>query len=234
MSNIAKNSDLPLRAVSGVIMAAIALLGIWIGGAVFTLAVSLIGVGIYWEFAALVRKGGNGNFPAIPAYLLGAIYIGLAVITLIFFRHKDDSGLETLFLLLVVVATDIGAYFAGRALGGPKLAPRISPNKTWAGLIGGMVAATIVWTGFNIASNGQALHIALVGGAMMAFVAQMGDLLQSAMKRRAGVKDSGTVLPGHGGLFDRTDGMVAVFFVVGLTHITLILQYFGIAGFLGL
>ena len=132
------------------------------------------------------------------------------------------------------MVTDIGAYFAGRSIGGPKLAPRISPNKTWAGLIGGMVAAAIIWTGYNIAAQLQPVYMALVGGALMAFVAQMGDLLQSAMKRLAGVKDSGNILPGHGGLFDRADGMVAVFFIIGLTHIILILRYFGVAGYFGL
>lgn len=215
-------------------MAIVALLGIWLGGAVFTIAVLAIGAGIYYEFAALIRKGGNGSFPAIATYILGALYIGLAIITLIFFRHKDGSGLETLFLILVVVVTDVGAYFAGRTIGGPKLAPRISPNKTWAGLIGGMVAAAIIWTGYNLAAQLQPVYMALVGGALMAFVAQMGDLLQSAMKRLAGVKDSGNILPGHGGLFDRADGMVAVFFVIGLTHIILILRYFGVAGYFGL
>lgn len=234
MSGHIKNSDLPLRAASGIAMAIVALLGIWLGGAVFTIAVLAIGAGIYYEFAALIRKGGNGSFPAIATYILGALYIGLAIITLIFFRHKDGSGLETLFLILVVVVTDVGAYFAGRTIGGPKLAPRISPNKTWAGLIGGMVAAAIIWTGYNLAAQLQPVYMALVGGALMAFVAQMGDLLQSAMKRLAGVKDSGNILPGHGGLFDRADGMVAVFFVIGLTHIILILRYFGVAGYFGL
>ena len=234
MNSPVKNSDLPLRAASGVAMAIVALLLIWLGGAVFTIAVLAIGTGIYYEFAALIRKGGNGSFPCVAAYILGAIYIGLAIITLIFFRHKDGSGLEIFFLILVVVVTDIGAYFAGRSIGGPKLAPRISPNKTWAGLIGGMVAAAIVWTGYNVAAQMQPAYMAFVGGALMAFVAQMGDLLQSAMKRLAGVKDSGNILPGHGGLFDRADGMVAVFFIIGLTHIILILRYFGVAGYFGL
>lgn len=234
MNRIAQNSDLPVRAASGVAMGAAALLGIWLGGSVFTIAAFAIGLGIYWEFAGLVRKGGNGKIPAFLAYTLGALYIALAVITLIFFRHKDGNGLETLFLLLVVIGTDIGAYFAGRAIGGPKLAPRISPNKTWAGLIGGMVAATIIWTGFNVATDAQSLPIAITSGALMAIVAQMGDLMQSGMKRRAGVKDSGHILPGHGGLFDRADGMVAVFFVIGLTHIVLILRYFGISEYFGL
>lgn len=234
MNSPVNNNDLPVRAASGAVMALVALLGIWLGGAVFTIAVLAIGAGIYYEFAALIRKGGSGSFPSVMAYFLGAIYIGLAIITLIFFRHKDGNGVETFFLILIVVVTDVGAYFAGRSIGGPKLAPRISPNKTWAGLIGGMVAAAIVWIGYNIAVQEQPVYMALVGGAAMAFIAQMGDLLQSAMKRLAGVKDSGNILPGHGGLFDRADGMVAVFFIIGLTHIILILRYFGIAGYLGL
>jgi len=221
-----KNSDLRVRAISGVAMAVVAIFCIWAGGVFFSLAVLAIGVGVYFEYAGLIRKGGSGIFPTWLAYPLGLIYVGLAVLTLIFFRDKDISGLETLFLLLVVVATDVGAYFSGRSIGGAKLAPRISPNKTWAGLIGGMIAAAIVWLGFNLATDGQSAGLALVSGAMMAIVAQLGDLLQSAMKRNAGVKDSGSLLPGHGGLFDRTDGMLAVFFVIGLTHIVLIWEYF--------
>jgi phosphatidate cytidylyltransferase len=126
-----------------------------------------------------------------------------------------------LFVIGLVIAVDIGAYFAGRSIGGPKIAPRISPNKTWAGLFGGIVAATIViaLVMSQLVAKGpaflQALLYAAPIGAGIAVVAQAGDFLESWMKRRAGVKDSGKLIPGHGGLLDRLDGHLAVLFVLG-------------------
>jgi phosphatidate cytidylyltransferase len=111
-------------------------------------------------------------------------------------------------LMLVTWATDIFAYFAGRSIGGPKLAPRISPNKTWAGLIGGMAGAALV--------GAAAAWLLGIGepflwlGAPMGLLAQLGDLYESGVKRRRGVKDSGTLLPGHGGVLDRLDGLLPV------------------------
>ena len=111
-------------------------------------------------------------------------------------------------LMVVTWATDICAYFAGRSIGGPKLAPRISPNKTWAGLIGGIIGAAIFGylTAYWLELGSPFLYI---GGAM-AVIAQAGDLYESWVKRRAGVKDSGTILPGHGGVLDRLDGLLPV------------------------
>lgn len=115
-----------------------------------------------------------------------------------------------LWAMLVTWATDIGAYAAGRAIGGPKLAPRISPNKTWAGLAGGAAAAGLVgWlaAGFDLLPLGAPF---LWLGAPMAVASQLGDLYESWEKRRAGVKDSGAILPGHGGVLDRVDGLLPV------------------------
>jgi phosphatidate cytidylyltransferase len=124
------------------------------------------------------------------------------------------SGLAlTLWTLAIVWATDIGAYFAGRAIGGPKLAPRISPAKTWAGLGGGVVAAGIVGLLIAVCAGlPSALHWL---AAPLAVAAQAGDLFESWLKRRAGVKDSGRLLPGHGGALDRLDGVVPVATLIG-------------------
>ncbi|HEX8526440.1 phosphatidate cytidylyltransferase, partial [Allosphingosinicella sp.] len=114
-------------------------------------------------------------------------------------------------LMLVTWATDIFAYFAGRSIGGPKLAPKISPNKTWAGLIGGMAGAAVVGAVFAYLSGISAdLPDFLWLGAPMGLLAQIGDLYESSVKRRRGVKDSGTLLPGHGGVLDRLDGLLPV------------------------
>jgi phosphatidate cytidylyltransferase len=119
-----------------------------------------------------------------------------------------------LWAMLVTWATDIGAYAAGRSIGGPKLAPAISPNKTWAGLAGGVVAAALVgWlaAGLDWLPLGAPF---LWLGAPMAVAAQLGDLYESWEKRRAGVKDSGSILPGHGGVLDRVDGLLPVVLLV--------------------
>lgn len=144
----------------------------------------------------------------------GMLYAGLPVAAL-FFLHAQYDGIDLTFWTLAIVwATDIGAYFTGRRFGGPKLAPVLSPNKTWSGLIGGIVAAALV--GIALAHLLR-LPMRLAGLAgLLAIAAQAGDLYESAMKRRAGVKDSGHVLPGHGGVMDRLDGVVPVACLVGL------------------
>ncbi len=137
----------------------------------------------------------------------GVVYVGLPVLALVFLRERPDGLLLCFWALALVWACDIGAYFAGRTLGGPKLAPRISPNKTWAGLIGGVIAATI----FAGAMHAQGLPFALaLATPLLAVLSAGGDLYESWLKRQAGIKDSGTLLPGHGGLLDRLDGVVPV------------------------
>lgn len=138
---------------------------------------------------------------------MGQIYVGLPILALLWLRDQPDNGLVlTFWALSLVWATDVGAYFSGRSIGGPKIAPAISPSKTWAGLIGGMACATLLAFCFH---RWLALALPLVWVTpLLAIAAQSGDFLESWMKRRAGVKDSGTLLPGHGGVLDRLDGVV--------------------------
>jgi phosphatidate cytidylyltransferase len=139
----------------------------------------------------------------------GFLYIALPSFALLVLSW---AWFELVFwLMLVTWATDIFAYFAGRSIGGPKLAPKISPNKTWAGLIGGMAGAGVVgglaaWF-FQIAAEMPDFYWL---GAAMGLLAQLGDLYESRVKRRLGVKDSGTLIPGHGGVLDRLDGLLPV------------------------
>jgi phosphatidate cytidylyltransferase len=147
---------------------------------------------------------------------LGIPYIGGGCLALLSIRLWPYYGFGMmLYLLLVVWGTDIGAYFAGRRFGGPKLCPRISPSKTWSGLCGGMVmAATLAFIAAKV-QHIQRPEIALVLALMMAVVAQLGDLFESYVKRRCGVKDSGHLIPGHGGVLDRIDGLIfAALFLV--------------------
>jgi phosphatidate cytidylyltransferase len=164
------------------------------------------------DFFTLGLMAGAAFFVVIvtrrPQLALGILYCGLPVLALMVIRRQPDGLILTFWTLALVWACDIGAYFAGRTIGGPKLAPMISPNKTWAGLIGGMVTATLLGGVIHVA-YGLPMLLALVT-PLLAALAQMGDLYESWLKRRAGVKDSGTILPGHGGVLDRLDGLVPV------------------------
>ena len=140
---------------------------------------------------------------------LGACYALAALIASIAVRQDQTCGFVALmFILAVVWATDIGGYFAGRQIGGPKLWPLVSPKKTWAGSIGGFVASLAVAAGFAGLGFGRSVPM-LALGAILSITSQLGDLFESAIKRRFGVKDSSHLIPGHGGLMDRLDGFVA-------------------------
>jgi phosphatidate cytidylyltransferase len=133
-------------------------------------------------------------------------YVGVPIFCLLWLRERPDGLMLAIWALMIVWATDIGAFFAGRAIGGPKIAPAISPSKTWAGLGGGIVAAMLVGWVFHRWA-GLSADLALASGGL-AIAAQIGDFFESWLKRRAGVKDSGRLLPGHGGVLDRLDGVV--------------------------
>ena len=136
----------------------------------------------------------------------GLVYVGIPAFALMVLEWARFD--IVFWLMLVTWSSDIFAYFAGRAIGGPKLAPTISPNKTWAGLIGGMGGAAVI--GAAAAYAFDLGPVFLLAGAPMGLIAQLGDLYESRVKRRAGVKDSGTLLPGHGGVLDRLDGLLPV------------------------
>lgn len=186
--------------------AAIAIVAVTIAtgcaGAIAGLVV-LAGATVLFDIAVNLRLGTPGRMPA-----LGLPYLGLTVVALLHLRQ--DGWQPVLWLLVVVWATDIGGYVFGRWIGGPKLAPRLSPKKTWAGLIGGAGLAALAGA-IAIAvlhRTGSALAAA-PGAALLAVVAQAGDLAESAVKRHYGVKDSGNLIPGHGGVLDRIDGLLA-------------------------
>ncbi|MFP6745423.1 MAG: phosphatidate cytidylyltransferase [Alphaproteobacteria bacterium] len=141
---------------------------------------------------------------------LGVVYVAVPSIAVIWLRADESLGLETIIWLFAVVwATDIGAYFAGRGIGGPKLAPRISPNKTWAGLGGGVMAAALVGAVTAAVLDVPGGLALILFSAVLAVVAQIGDLAESVVKRHFGAKDSGQLIPGHGGVLDRLDGLMA-------------------------
>ena len=205
-----RTSDLPKRAASALVMVAIAGGALWAGGIVWQVFVGLIAVVGLWELWRMAERVAGGLGRTIMIMLAGIVYIGGAALVL-----AELPMAVVLGIVAVVIATDTGAYFSGRTIGGPKIAPRISPSKTWAGLFGGMLAAGLVSFAFFYSNVGDRAFAvmglaALAIGAVLAVVAQAGDFLESWLKRKAGLKDSSNLIPGHGGVLDRVDGLLPV------------------------
>ncbi|MEN7536207.1 phosphatidate cytidylyltransferase [Aurantiacibacter flavus] len=247
-------SDLGVRAASAVVMLAGAGLAIWLGGWVLTAFIVAVGAAGFWEFSRIANAGFTGG-ARLAWTAFGAIYLGLAAFVLAGVSAQSLSWL--VLIISTVIAVDVFAYFFGRSIGGPKIAPRISPSKTWAGLGGGAIGAALAivlnsqiprwlceWRepGYAPMHGGFATscsqywqphaeqYAALIGvGLLIAIVAQSGDFLESWLKRKAGMKDSSNLIPGHGGVLDRIDGLVAVSILVGLYLLITSPQIFGLS-----
>jgi phosphatidate cytidylyltransferase len=192
--------------VSGV--AALSIAGISLAFGRIDAALIVLGLGLV---AVAVITPAQRNWSA-----LGFLYAAVAEIASVLLRLDAINGFVALIFVLVVVwVTDSGGYFAGRGIGGPKLWPRVSPKKTWAGAIGGFVASLAVGGMFAALQLGKAGPLLMISGAL-SVVSQLGDLFESAVKRRFGVKDSSQIIPGHGGLLDRLDGFVAAVAIAAL------------------
>ncbi|MDQ6437131.1 phosphatidate cytidylyltransferase [Mesorhizobium sp. LHD-90] len=255
-------SNLQLRIISALVLAAAVLAITWFGGLPFRVLAAAIGGAIFYEWSRMARQssadaGGQGLLAQLadgfvlvfavaividlPALLLiglallltivlavlaksragspweapGFAYAALSALSIALLRGDGKEGLiAILFLFAVVWATDIFAYFVGRAIGGPKLAPSISPGKTRSGAVGGMVAGVIAGLLVGIAAGLPGLWLLGSVAALLSIVSQAGDLFESWVKRRHGVKDSGWIIPGHGGVMDRVDGLVAAAFAL--------------------
>ena len=206
-----------MRSLIGVMLALLALVAAVLGGYVFAGLLAIGACVMFYEWRRIVSGWGFGWQVAGFAYSL------VPALALLWVRDRYElagvpMGLELLMWVFIVTwSVDVGAYFTGRTVGGPKLAPAISPNKTWSGLLGGMVAAALF--------GGLWAWLLLLPGALLwlaplfALAAQAGDLFESWLKRRAGVKDSGSWLPGHGGALDRLDGLVVVAALTALATI---------------
>ena len=203
-------ADFGTRVLSAAVLAPLALACVWVGGIAFTLVVIAAMVGLVFEWLSLCRLPAARDEAALlcPA---GLLYIAIAGAAVLWLRDDPVVGrVNLLFMLFTVWACDIGAYLVGRWIGGPRLAPAISPGKTRSGALGGLIAAIaagLLAAHFlsDVATTWRAASVAAVLGV----VAQAGDLLESFVKRRLDVKDSGHLIPGHGGLFDRLDGILA-------------------------
>ncbi len=229
--------DFGARLGSAVILLVIAGVAIGLGGLWFAGFLAVMSAVMVWEVLAMWRAGAknsnteNSNIVAFLLVTASITAICASALALSFIRELSLPLL--VFLILCVLGSDIGGYFIGRLVGGPRLWVRISPNKTWSGTIGGWALAITLGGGFMMVGLGSlgggigggigggggfALGTVITTAFLLALSAQAGDLTQSAMKRYFGVKDSSNLLPGHGGLFDRFDGMIAaslVLFAVG-------------------
>ena len=204
------SSDLARRTLSAVVLAPLVLAVVYAGSPFFEGLVFITALVLAWEWNRLC----SGRF----FWLLGGVfYIALPCWVLLFLRSDPIAGRETLFWLLAVVwSSDTGAYVFGRLIGGPRMSPVISPKKTWSGLIGGIGSAGIVGAiaAFVLQKDG---FLALAGwSAVIGAACQAGDLAESWVKRHFGVKDTGKTIPGHGGLFDRVDGLLAAAIAVAV------------------
>ncbi len=252
------------RIATGIVLIAVAIAAVWLGGTVFSALVAAAILTMFAEWAVMHRMGRGLRLAGLAvlagvvllmtlvsvneavvalaggAGLLGlfarrmqrgsgfwvsagVLYCGLPAIALVWLRGHS-LGLEAVIWLLAIVwTTDIAAFFAGRAIGGAKLMPSVSPNKTWAGAIGGVIGAAVVGGGLAAALlvghyGASAVRIPefVALAIALSVLSILGDLFESGLKRRAGVKDSGTILPGHGGVLDRLDGLVPVAVAGGL------------------
>lgn len=156
------------------------------------------------------ERGPEGLRPGALWFGFGVLYVALPLLALEWLRGSGEPGRLLIYWLIALVwATDVGAYLVGSNLKGPKLWPRVSPNKTWSGLVGGLAAAGLVGAGFALGVERAALWSLVALSALLSFVAQAGDLFESGVKRQFGTKDASALIPGHGGLLDRVDGLLA-------------------------
>ena len=206
-------TDLLTRSATGLILVVVALLAVWSGGWTFAVLVAAGSGFVFAEWRRLTRGWG------VSWWITGVLYALIPAVALLWLRELD-RGQIVLWTFVVTWATDIFAYLAGRSFGGPKLLPSVSPNKTWSGLAGGVIGAAIA--GGFVANAFGLPRVFLVAAPAFAIAAQAGDLWESSLKRRAGVKDASGLLPGHGGVMDRLDGLVPVAVLTALMTIGLL------------
>ena len=211
-----KWADLAVRTASAVALVPLVLAVTWWGGTAFKIFALLLGAAMAYEWFKISRL-----LPSLLWQLLGIPYVVLSVAALIALRNDAQFGLQAvLWCMGCVWSADVLAYFSGRIVGGPKLVPMISPKKTWAGLGGAVFGSLVASIIFSLLTHRSLWPLAGFA-ALLGIVEQMGDIFESMFKRRFGVKDSGRIIPGHGGVLDRVDGLVAAFMAaaaIGYLH----------------
>jgi phosphatidate cytidylyltransferase len=207
--------NLSVRLASSLVLAPLALAAAWVGGAVFVIFWAGAALIIGWEWIKLVASARD----PIPWRIAGMIYAAVAFFAPVMLRADINHGFAALvFLFAIVWMTDIMGYAVGRVVGGAKLWQAVSPNKTRSGAIGGMAGALAAGIAIAAWLSLAVLPIAILS-VILSMVAQAGDLFESALKRRFGAKDTGHLIPGHGGLMDRLDGFIAAALVAAMIGI---------------
>jgi phosphatidate cytidylyltransferase len=203
--------DLWLRVASSVVLAPLAVAAAYLGGTWFIGFWLLAAAGILWEWMGLVAAARALAGAARAGWIaLGALYAGAMLAAPLVIRADATLGfIAMIFLFAAVWATDVAAYFAGRLIGGAKLCPAISPNKTWSGALAGVLAGTVAGVAVAVFGGIHSIAPIVIVSLLLSVAAQFGDLFESALKRRFGVKDASHAIPGHGGLMDRLDGFIA-------------------------
>jgi phosphatidate cytidylyltransferase len=197
--------NLLVRLASSAVLAAAALAAAWLGGIAFAAFWAAAALAVAWEWTRLVAHADKRAHWLVA----GGLYAAITLIAPLMLRAEPDHGLTAvLFLFAVVWPTDAMGYVVGRAIGGPKLWPAVSPNKTWSGAVGGTIAALAAGVAVAAGAGLAFVPIAILA-VILSMVAQAGDLLESAVKRRFGAKDSSQLIPGHGGVMDRLDSFIA-------------------------
>jgi len=188
-------------------------------GAVMFASWGYLSFGVGWMAAcAIVSALRRRSLSGIAETVGGALYVGLPCALFLWLRDRGPDGLETVLSLFAMIwAADIFAYFGGKLIGGPKVATGLSPNKTWSGIIAGVFAGAAAGWGCGVMFGAEAerLSVWVAVGALIAFTGLMGDLFESFLKRRFGVKDASRLIPGHGGVLDRIDGLMAATLLTG-------------------
>lgn len=209
-------SELTQRAVSASVMAVAAIAIAWYGSWPFALVWCALAAAVAYEWLRIVRLG-SGSMAWLA---IGVVYAALLALCTILVRGQGTLGfVAILYMFAVVWMTDIGAYFAGRTFGGPKFAPAISPKKTWSGVIGGLLAGTACSLAVLKVAGVPIAPAHVVLSLVLGIAVVFGDLFESFLKRRFGVKDAGSLIPGHGGFLDRLDGFIAAIIVAALVGV---------------
>jgi phosphatidate cytidylyltransferase len=203
--------DLWLRVASSVVLAPLAVAAAYLGGTWFIGFWLLAAAGILWEWMGLVAAARALPGAARAGWIaLGALYAGAMLAAPLVIRADATLGFIAMIVLFAVVwATDVAAYFAGRLIGGAKLCPAISPNKTWSGALAGALCGSVAGVAVAVFGGINPIAPIVIVSLLLSVAAQFGDLFESALKRRFGVKDASHAIPGHGGLMDRLDGFIA-------------------------
>ena len=223
-------SSLVKRILSALVLGPVVIAAVWFGSyAFYALIAAVFIIGIH-EWSRLSMHDGRVHWGILAA---GIPYIAIACMAAIYLRGGSAGFYVLMYVFAAIWACDIGAYAFGKVIGGPKMAPHLSPNKTWAGMFGGALSSIIVVIAYDVFLENNIPGSQIVAeidwpvhaviGLILAFVGQAGDLLESGLKRRAGVKDSGNLIPGHGGLLDRIDALLLALPV--FTAILLLMEY---------